>query len=260
MLDSECRRRGSPATPKPAWAHHGFGAGRGGHSSPPVICVGGHRRTGASLASQRCCCSDRGRAILRQRWALLLPRSPRTLGTLRGPFPGDGDAWQAQALPLPHRPTRPGATCAGTVTVPSVAQLCAAAGAMLSGARAGQLGAASSARDRTETWGPRGHRWPPPRAVRDSPAAGQQLHGITPCCRDGDHTWKSTCSPLPAPPRAWLCQLLPGRMSLALLHFPLPNEARNGTGTERARSEPLYNASALPCSGDFSAHLLLIHV
>lgn len=52
------------------------------------------------------------------------------------------------------------ATCAGAAAAPSAAPVRAAAGVMLTGTGAGQQGEASSAGDRTETRGPRGHWWP----------------------------------------------------------------------------------------------------
>lgn len=67
------------------------------------------------------------------------------------PVPGAAPALAS----VPHA-----ATCAGAVATPSAAPVCAAAGAMLTGTGAGQQGEVSSARDRTETWGPRGHQWP----------------------------------------------------------------------------------------------------
>lgn len=121
--------------------------------------------------------------------------------------------------------------------------------AMLTGTRAGQLGAASSAGHRTDLGTPRA-LVASSTCREDSPAGGQQLHGIAPCCGDGDHTWKSTCSPLPAPPRARLCQLLPGGTGLASLHFPLANKAPEGTcpgrGGARERAPVPHQHFALP--------------
>lgn len=63
---------------------------------------------------------------------------------------------------------------------------------------------------------------------------------------------KSTYSPLPALPRAWLCQILSSRMGQALLHFPLASEAQNGTCTERENepgSEPCTMPALCPALG-----------
>lgn len=63
MLESKCQGRGSPATPKPAGAHPRFGAGRGPFATPGDLWGGGHRRSGALLPAQRCCCGDRDRVM-----------------------------------------------------------------------------------------------------------------------------------------------------------------------------------------------------
>lgn len=212
----------------------------GGHSPPPVIC-GGAGTGGVGL-----CCRPSGAAVGTETGSWVgcaaSQGSPRFGNPPRAPFLGCRDTWRAQALPLLAL-VLSATACAGAVTVPSAAQLCAAMAAMHSGARAGQSGAASSARDCTKTWGPRGRQWPPPRA--HSPAGGQQLGGIAPCCRDRDHAWSPARSPLPAHPGPALPPL-PGRTSLASLRFPLASEAQNGACAGR---EPAWERALCPAAG-----------